>query len=163
MSEKIQNYSIGIIGPDEEYPKDEKVPSTEEFLKILNRDEMTKFFLSVDTKSYKKAIRLTRQLVKKFIKEDKELKVLRAFFILTLFNLTDYKFIREMYKESVKIAPVAQLRLADVYHASMVLEDNKEFDSRINSLSPYVKNIVMRIAKDVKDVRARLDSNIARA
>ena len=45
---KKQNYSVSVMGPDEEYPKDEKVPSTEEFLDILDRQEMTKFFLTVD-------------------------------------------------------------------------------------------------------------------
>ena len=160
---KKQNYSVSVIGPDEEYPKDEKVPSTEEFLAILDRQEMTKFFLTVDAKSYKKAVKMTRHLVRKFIDEDKELKVLRAFFILALFNLSDYRFIREMYKEAVKIAPVAQIKLIDVYHASMVLEDDRNFDDRINALAPYIKNIVIKISNDVRDVRNRMDSKMARA
>ena len=160
---KKQNYSVSVLGPDDQYPKDQKVPSTEEFLDILGRQEMTKFFLAVDAKSYKKAIKLTRHLVRKFIDEDKELKVLRAFFVLALFNLTDYKFIREMYKEAVKVAPIAQVRLTDIFHASMILENDKNFDDRINALSPHVKEIVMKIANDVVDVRNHMDFKAARA
>lgn len=151
------DYSAGIIGPDED-AKDEEIPSTEEFLDALNRKGMLEFFVTVDTKGYGKAIKLARKHVRKFIDEDAKLGLLRAFFILSLFNLSNYKFIRDMYKEAVKITPIAQLKLMDVYHASLVLEDNRDFDKQLEALAPYIKDIVYKLAQDVLEVRSRVDS-----
>jgi hypothetical protein len=155
-----ENYSAGIIGPDEE-AQEEEVPTTEEFLDALNRNDMLEFFVTVDTKGYKKAIKKARGLVRKFIAEDTKLGLLRAFFILSLFNLTDYKFIREMYKEAAQITPIAQLKLTDVYHASLVLEDNRDFDKQLEALAPYIREIVYKLVNDVLEVRSRQDSHIS--
>ena len=155
-----QNYSAGIIGPDEDEDQsnNEPVMSTEEFLDILNRDEMTEFFLTVDNKGYRKAIKAARKLIKKFILEDTKLSVLRAFFILCIFNLTDYKFIREMYQVSVRMAPISQVKLTDIYHASMILEGNSDFDKNIEALAPYVREIVTKMAEDIKRVRLNINT-----
>jgi hypothetical protein len=157
-----QNYSPAIIGPDEEYPNNEKVPSTAEFLDMLNRQDMLEFFKTVEKKSYKKAIKMVRKFVKKFIKEDPKLNLLRAFFILALFNLEDYKFIREAYQEAVKVSPGCIIKLTDVYHASMVLSDNRDYDKFIDALAPYIREIVFKIANDVKQVRLTMNNKIAR-
>lgn len=153
---KSRNFSPVIIGPDEEYPQNEKVPSTEEFLDMLNREDMIHFFKIVDAKTYGKAIKLGRKYVRKFIKEDPKLGLLRAFFILCIFNLEDYKFIRDMYNEAVKETSGAIVKLTDVYHASMVLDDKREFDKFIEALAPYIREIVFRIVNDVKEVRSNL-------
>lgn len=155
-----ENYSAGIIGPDED-AQEEKVPTTEEFLDALNRKDMIDFFVAVDTKGPRKAIKAARVLIRKFIEEDTKLGLLRAFFILSLFNLTDYKFIRDMYKEAVKLTPIAQLKLTDVYHACLVLEDNRDFDKQLEALAPYIRDIVYKLATDVLEVRNRQDSKIS--
>lgn len=150
-----QNYSPVLIGPDEEVKK-EKLPSNEEFLNSLNRDDMIEFFQQIDSKSYKKSIRSAQRLIRKFMKEDEKLNLLRAFFILTLFNIEDYTFYREMYDFAVRDNPGCQIRLADVYYASLVLSRNKTYESRIESLAPYVKKIVDKIVSDVRETRSQL-------
>lgn len=154
-----QNYSTAIMGPGDN-KSEEKVPSTEEFLDALNRDEMLEYFRVIDARSYKKAIRMARHLINKFIKEDPQLGLLRAFFILTLFNTEDYTLYREAYNYAVKISPGCQIKLADVYHASMVLDGNKDYEKRINALAPYVKEIVDKMVSDVREVRARIKSEV---
>lgn len=156
----MADYSATIMGLDED-AKEEKVVSTDEFLDALNREDMIEFFLTVDTKGPRKAIKAARSLIKKFINEDSKLGLLRAFFILSLFNLTNYKFIREMYKESVKIAPIAQLKLTDVYHACLVLEDNRDYDKQLEALAPYIREIVYNLATDVVDNRNKRDRKLS--
>lgn len=152
-----QNYSPVIIGPDEEVKKD-KIPTTEEFLSSLNRDDMIEFFQQIDSRSYKKSIRSAQRLIRKFMKEDEKLNLLRAFFILTLFNIEDYTFYREMYEFAVKENPGCQIRLADVYYASLVLSRNKSYEKRIESLAPYIRKIVDKIVFDVTETRKNLKS-----
>lgn len=153
------DYSAGIIGPDED-AKEESVLSNEEFLDALNRKDMLEFFLTVDTKGHGKAIKLARKHIRKFIDEDTKLGLLRAFFILSLLNLSNYKFIREMYKESVKITPIAQMKLMDVYHVSLVLEDNRDFDKQLEALAPYIKDIVYNLAQAILEARSSVDNKI---
>jgi hypothetical protein len=150
---KKQDYSVGIIGPDEDVKEEPKM-STEEFLEILNRDEMIDFFTIVNKSDSQKSLRAARKIIKRFINEDTKLSILRAFFIVCLFNLTDYKFIREMYQSAVNMAPICQVKLTDVYHASMVLEGNSEFDKNIEGLAPFIKDIVNKLVIDVRNVRS---------
>lgn len=155
---KSKNFTPVIIGPDEEYPQEEKVTSTEEFLDMLNRDDMLEFFKTIDSKSHGKSIKLSRKYIKKFIQEDSKLGLLRAFFILSIFNIEDYKFIREMYNEAVKQSSGAIVKLTDIYHAAMVLERNTDFNKHIDALAPYIREIVFRIANDVEETRKNLKS-----
>jgi len=152
----MTNFSSVIIDNDDQKELKEKSPTTEEFLEALNRTDMLNFFKSVDSMSYNKSIRLARKLINKFVKEDPKLNLLRAFFILFLFNTEEYRFYREAYNYAVKVAPSGTVKLADVYHASLILSRDPNYKERIESMSPFLRRVVDRLVTDVKAVRSEL-------